>query len=46
MRRYRHDLLSLARGRTVEMGSGTGLNLVHNLDAGAEQPPTTPAARL
>jgi SAM-dependent methyltransferase len=28
MRRYRHDLLTLARGRTLEIGSGTGLNLV------------------
>jgi ubiquinone/menaquinone biosynthesis C-methylase UbiE len=32
MRRHRHDLLSLARGRTLEMGSGTGLNLVHYPD--------------
>jgi ubiquinone/menaquinone biosynthesis C-methylase UbiE len=28
MRRRRHDLASLARGRTLEIGSGTGLNLV------------------
>src|SRR5215207_2536787 len=29
MRRHRHDLLTLARGRTLEIGSGTGLNLFH-----------------
>src|SRR5205807_4939965 len=29
MRRRRHDLLAQARGRTLEIGSGTGLNLVH-----------------
>ena len=27
MRRHRHDLLTQARGRTLEIGSGTGLNL-------------------
>jgi ubiquinone/menaquinone biosynthesis C-methylase UbiE len=32
MRRRRHDLLSQARGRTLEIGSGTGLNLVHYPD--------------
>jgi ubiquinone/menaquinone biosynthesis C-methylase UbiE len=32
MRRYRHDILTLARGRTLEIGSGTGLNLVHYPD--------------
>ena len=29
MRRHRHELLARARGRTLEIGSGTGLNLVH-----------------
>ena len=29
MRSRRRDLLALARGRTVELGSGTGLNLPH-----------------
>lgn len=29
MRRHRHDLVTLARGRTLEIGSGTGLNLLH-----------------
>lgn len=29
MRGHRRDLLSSARGRTVELGSGTGLNLPH-----------------
>ena len=29
MRRHRHDLLARARGQTLEIGSGTGLNLVH-----------------
>ena len=32
MRRRRHDLLTQARGRTLEIGSGTGLNLVHYPD--------------
>lgn len=32
MRRDRHDLLSQARGRTLEIGSGTGLNLAHYPD--------------
>lgn len=32
MRRHRHDLLAQARGRTLEIGSGTGLNLVHYPD--------------
>lgn len=32
MRRYRHDLLTQARGRTLEIGSGTGLNLPHYPD--------------
>jgi SAM-dependent methyltransferase len=32
MRRYRHDLLIRARGRTLEIGSGTGLNLAHYPD--------------
>lgn len=32
MRRHRHDLLALARGRTLEIGSGTGLNLPHYPD--------------
>jgi ubiquinone/menaquinone biosynthesis C-methylase UbiE len=29
MRRHRHDLLARARGRTLEIGAGTGLNLQH-----------------
>src|SRR5436190_17405256 len=29
MRSRRRDLLALARGRTIELGSGTGLNLPH-----------------
>jgi SAM-dependent methyltransferase len=29
MRRHRHDLLARARGRTLEIGAGTGLNLPH-----------------
>jgi ubiquinone/menaquinone biosynthesis C-methylase UbiE len=33
MRRRRHDLLTQARGRTLEIGSGTGLNLAHYSDA-------------
>ena len=32
MRRHRRELLTLARGRTVEIGSGTGLNLLHYPD--------------
>ena len=32
MRRHRHDLLTQARGRTLEIGSGTGLNLLHYPD--------------
>src|SRR5436309_98450 len=32
MRRHRRELLTRARGRTVEIGSGTGLNLVHYPD--------------
>src|SRR5215213_1380107 len=32
MRRHRHDLVTLARGRTLEIGSGTGLNLCHYPD--------------
>jgi ubiquinone/menaquinone biosynthesis C-methylase UbiE len=29
MHRHRHDLLAHARGRTLEIGAGTGLNLAH-----------------
>ena len=32
MRSHRRDLLALARGRTLELGSGTGLNLPHYPD--------------
>ena len=32
MRRHRHDLLTQARGRTLEIGSGTGLNLARYPD--------------
>jgi SAM-dependent methyltransferase len=33
MRHHRRDLLTQARGRTLEVGSGTGLNLAHYPDA-------------
>lgn len=33
MRRRRHDLVAAARGRVVELGAGTGLNLAHYSDA-------------
>jgi ubiquinone/menaquinone biosynthesis C-methylase UbiE len=33
MRRQRHALLALARGRVVELGAGTGLNIAHYPDA-------------
>jgi ubiquinone/menaquinone biosynthesis C-methylase UbiE len=32
MRRHRQNLVSQARGRTLEIGSGTGLNLLHYPD--------------
>src|SRR5262249_30049792 len=32
VRAHRHDLLRRARGRTVDIGSGTGLNLAHYQD--------------
>lgn len=32
MRRHRHDLLTQARGQTLEIGAGTGLNLAHYPD--------------
>jgi ubiquinone/menaquinone biosynthesis C-methylase UbiE len=32
MRRHRRDLVRQARGRTLEIGSGTGLNLAHYRD--------------
>jgi ubiquinone/menaquinone biosynthesis C-methylase UbiE len=32
MRRHRRELLAKARGQTLEIGSGTGLNLVHYPD--------------
>jgi len=32
MRRHRHGLLTHARGQTLEIGSGTGLNLLHYPD--------------
>jgi SAM-dependent methyltransferase len=32
MRRHRHDLLTQARGQTLEIRSGTGLNLIHYPD--------------
>jgi SAM-dependent methyltransferase len=31
-RRHRHDLIAQARGRTLEIGSGSGLNVVHYPD--------------
>src|SRR5215218_989732 len=32
MRRHRRDVVTLAQGRTLEIGSGTGLNLLHYPD--------------
>ena len=32
MRRHRHDLLTQARGETLEIGAGTGMNLAHYPD--------------
>jgi hypothetical protein len=32
MRRHRHELLTHARGQTLEIGAGTGLNLAHYPD--------------
>jgi SAM-dependent methyltransferase len=46
MRARRHDLLALARGRTVELGAGTGLNLAHYPDAVDELILTEPAAPM
>ncbi|OBB21977.1 methyltransferase type 11 [Mycolicibacterium peregrinum] len=42
MRRRRHTLLSDARGRVVEIGAGTGLNLAHFPDEIAELVLTEP----
>lgn len=38
----RHDLLAQARGRTLELGAGTGLNLEHYPDAVSELTLTEP----
>jgi SAM-dependent methyltransferase len=50
MRARRHELLAHARGRTVELGSGTGLNLPHYPDDLDEliltEPDPAMAARL
>jgi SAM-dependent methyltransferase len=48
MRSRRRDLLALARGRTLELGSGTGLNLPHypdDLDALILAEPAAPMRR-
>jgi ubiquinone/menaquinone biosynthesis C-methylase UbiE len=36
LERMRHSLLAQARGRTLEIGAGTGLNLAHYTDAVSE----------
>jgi SAM-dependent methyltransferase len=50
MRAHRHELLRHAHGRTVELGSGTGLNLPHYPDDLGEliltEPDSAMAARL
>jgi ubiquinone/menaquinone biosynthesis C-methylase UbiE len=46
MRSRRRDLLALARGRTLELGSGTGLNLRHYPDDLDELILTEPAAPM
>lgn len=46
VRRLRHDLLGAARGTTVEIGSGTGLNLAHYPDDLDELVLLEPAAEM
>jgi SAM-dependent methyltransferase len=46
MRSLRRDLLALARGRTLELGGGTGLNLPHYPDDLDELILTEPAAPM
>jgi ubiquinone/menaquinone biosynthesis C-methylase UbiE len=46
MRERRRDLLALARGRTLELGSGTGLNLPHYPDDLDELVLAEPAAPM
>jgi len=46
MRARRRDLLALARGRTLELGAGTGLNLPHYPDAVDELILAEPAAPM
>ena len=46
MRAHRQDLLQHARGRTVELGSGTGLNLAHYPDDLDELVLTEPEAPM
>jgi ubiquinone/menaquinone biosynthesis C-methylase UbiE len=46
MRRHRRELLRQARGRTLELGSGTGLNVPHYPDDLAELILTEPAAPM
>jgi SAM-dependent methyltransferase len=46
MRSHRQDLLQHARGRTVELGSGTGLNLPHYPDDLVELILTEPEAPM
>lgn len=46
MRARRRELLALARGRTLELGAGTGLNLPHYPDAVDELVLAEPAAPM
>ncbi|MGX9788860.1 class I SAM-dependent methyltransferase [Mycobacterium sp. MMS18-G62] len=46
MRRRRRDLVSNARGRVVEIGAGTGLNVAHYPDGIAELVLTEPDAAM
>lgn len=46
MRRHRRELLQHARGRTVELGSGTGLNLPHYPDGLEELILTEPSVAM
>jgi SAM-dependent methyltransferase len=46
MARHRRDLLDQARGRTLEIGSGTGLNLLHYPESIAELVLAEPEASM